>query len=378
MKKLVAVSSLKVIFTPYLVAIILFQLPIAFMIDEYGPTIVIGSFMLISTIGILMLGLSYSALILWTALFITGIGVTVTYANVFKLISNWFRPAYFPIMVGATICIAHIGAAFGQPLVEFFLANFAWAKIFTNYGILGIIYALFFFFIFRASSSSASYNIFANHQTSFIKEAILTALKNRENWLIAICFGLFEGHRIVFDGFWHIASFEALHETSHQATSLLNAPTMLAYGFGALFFGWLAMRKKVRKKLIIMGAIIAICANLTFIYFPTLPIPFILSLFYVNSFFAGTFFLTATLIHEKNSPQVTATVIGMLIVSLSFFRLITDWLIRAIIYFTGINLDASAYSSNHIKWIFLIFPLSALIGLILFLRVKETYGKQKI
>lgn len=115
MKKLVAVSSLKVIFTPYLVAIILFQLPIAFMIDEYGPTIVIGSFMLISTIGILILGLSYSTLILWTALFITGIGVTVTYANVFKLISNWFRPAYFPLMVGATICIAHIGAAFGQP-----------------------------------------------------------------------------------------------------------------------------------------------------------------------------------------------------------------------------------------------------------------------
>ncbi|MCB1067627.1 MAG: MFS transporter [Simkania sp.] len=377
-KKLNSPHSLQDILTPYLIATILFQIPVSFMIDEWGPTKVVGCVMLISTIGILILGLSDSNAIFWIALFITGIGATVSYANAFKFISNWFSPRKFPLIVGGTICIAHLGATFGQPLTNYFLSHFQWTTTFINYGIVGIIYALFFFAVLRNSSPGTQYNVYANQQLPSAKNVIVSALKNRENWLIALAFGLLEGHRITFVGFWHITFLEVFYKISPDEGAYLNTPCILAYAFGALFFGWLAMRKKIRKKLIIIGAILAAVANFIPIYIPGLSDAIIVILFCISSFSAGAFFLSASLIHEKNIPQITATVIGMLVISLAFFRLLTNWIVSGILDFISSDLSLSSYSPIELKITFLIFPLSALIGLLLLSRVKDTYGKQSL
>jgi len=85
---------------PFVLSIIVFQIPIALLLDKFGPRKVTSLMILGAALGVILFGYSTSPGLIWLAIFIMGLGATVTYVNTFKLVSNWFLPEKFPFMLG--------------------------------------------------------------------------------------------------------------------------------------------------------------------------------------------------------------------------------------------------------------------------------------
>jgi hypothetical protein len=139
------------------------------------------------------------------------------------------------------------------------------------------------------------------------------------------------------------------------------------------------MYYKRRKALMLTGTIIAVTTFLLAFYFSPLPIVIVQGLYMISAFFSGAVFLAFVMIHEKNIPQVTATVTGLLIISMAFFHLITGWIIKIFVNLMNAeNRGLLGLTVSELKILLIIFPLFTLLGLLFLSFTKETFGKQKI
>ncbi|CCB89915.1 MFS transporter [Simkania negevensis] len=366
------------IFDPFLLTVIFLQLPVACFIDEYGLRRTISLVMLVSALGMILLGLSNSTQVTWISLFIIGTGWTVTFASTLKMISNWFHFKHFALMVGWTSCIAFLSSSLAQFLNQFLLSHFKWTTISINYGLIGIIYSLFFFIILGHSTSGIKYDIYDDHQKAPFKEGVKLALKSKENWFIALFFGLVQGHRIPFLGL-NIPILNAVYHIQFENGLKFNTYNLAAFVIGILFFCWISMYYKRRKTLMLTGTIIAAITFLLAFYFSPLPLVIVQGLYMISAFFSGAVFLAFVMIHEKNIPQVTATVTGLLIISMAFFHLITGWIIKIFVNLMNAeNRGLLGLTVSELKILLIIFPLFTLLGLLFLSFTKETFGKQKI
>ncbi|WP_420421296.1 MFS transporter [Simkania sp.] len=365
------------IVSPYLISMFLLQIPVAFLIDEYGPRRIISIVMLISAIGMILLGLSiHMPGISWMALFIIGIGGTVTFTSSFKMIANWFAPKSFSIMAGWTLFIAFIGSAIGQKIDFFILSHFSWKTTIINYGLIAAVYALFVFLILRDEAPGVNYDMHPKIKESSFKKALKKSLLSRGNWFMAISIGLIHGHRIPLIGL-NVPIFTSLYGFSSKIANHINLYELCFFVIGILFFSFLARWIKRRKILISIGTILAAIFYLIPFYFPEFKTTTLFIFFSLSAFFAGSIFLIFIMIHESNIPQVTATTTGMLVLAIAFFHLMMSWISRIFLKTAGIS-QSFRFTIGD-SWLYLtIVPVSVILGLVLLLFTQETHGKQKM
>ncbi len=349
------------------------------MIDDLGPKRVGTIIMIVCTIGIFLMGFNESGIPLALPLLIMGFGASVTYANLGKMISNWFLPRRFPFYLGIALCIGHIGAAIGQPLIHFLIKHYKWSLVLRDLGLVGMIYTLVYLILMGVSSNQAAYNANVSSKRKVeTKQFFTKAIKNRSNWFLAISFGILEGPRIEFIGLSHIQYYNIVDSTPGSVGIEITMYTLLAFSAGLLFFGWLAQFVKKRKLVIILGSVISSALLMLAIYFPHFHSSVIVTLMCVSTFFAGAMFLVFTLIHEKNHTKVTATVISMVVVCVGFFRLLHEILLRFILSEVsgGNKIGKLFFTTSDFQLAFLMIPISLLISLVFLGMVKDSYGNQ--
>ena len=98
----------------------LMQLPVGVLLDRFGPRQTISGFLLITSIGILGVSYSYSAIGLIVTLFITGCGIAPVYMGLIVILSRWVPRDRLAAALAAhhrTPLVLHWGT---NPAVRFF------------------------------------------------------------------------------------------------------------------------------------------------------------------------------------------------------------------------------------------------------------------
>ena len=291
-----------------------------------------------------------------------------------KLISNWFHPEKFTFLLAWTFLALVIGAILGQWVTNVLTENFDWSKMMFNYGLIGILYAIIFFICVRDSSVGISYNIVPNPKHFSLSKSAKKAFKNGENYALAIGCGLAFSQWFSFYGVWHIRFFKATYTLTPSQASWVNLYPMICFAIGTVGFLLLGYYTKKRKIYMIIGTTLSFILSICTLYIPNLPYGLHVTLDCFAAISIGSMALAYTMIHEKNIPAITATVIGMIVFFLAIFRLLGEVIILSILKST--ESTTLMFSSEAYQSALIVLPFSLLLALIALVFVKETYGKQ--
>ncbi|CCB89414.1 MFS transporter [Simkania negevensis] len=358
----------------YNVAVIIFQFPIALLIDKFGPRRMTSLVILLCAIGVLILSFSGSPTEFWWGAFLMGLGGTVTTVNILKIVSNWFHPKKFSLLLAWTFFALIVGAMMGQWLTHHLTQNFDWSKVMFNYGLIGILYAIIFFICVRDSALGISYKIVPLPKHFNLSKAVKKALKKGENYALAFATALAFSQWFSFYGVWHIRFFEASYIHAPHNTVWMNLYPMIGFAIGIIGFLYLGYYTKKRKIYMMTGTAMAFILSICSIYIPDLPFGLRVTLDFFAAVSVGSMALAYAMIHENNIPAVTGTMIAMIVTSLAIFRLLGEIIILAILGSFGEK--TGTFSVADYQSALIVIPFSLLFALIALVFVRENHGKQ--
>ena len=171
----------------------LLQTPSGRMADSKGPRFVITSIVGSWSVLTAITGLAWNYTSMLVIRFLFGAGEAGAFPALSKVAYNWFPVKERGIVQGINFSGSRIGAAVGLPLVALLIEQFGWRHTFLIFGVVGVFYALIWFFIFRDKPEDSSMigetereYIIKNRQQGNTKKEILpfsTILHSSNMWL---------------------------------------------------------------------------------------------------------------------------------------------------------------------------------------------------
>jgi len=115
------------------------QIPIAFLLDRFGPRLIISLCCLICSASVF--------LFLWTdnwtlalfARFLIGAGSAAGFLGASKVISLWFPFHMYGRMVGLTFSLGLLGAVYGGSPISHFISLYGWENVLFMLGVVGLL-----------------------------------------------------------------------------------------------------------------------------------------------------------------------------------------------------------------------------------------------
>ncbi|WP_420422451.1 MFS transporter [Simkania sp.] len=358
----------------YSYGLILLQIPVAIMIDRFGPRRISSIGLLIAAIGAILFGYAANIDLQRIFLFIMGAGSTVALLTALKIISNWFPHRYFAAMAGLTSCISVIGGGLGLYLTQYLTKTFEWRQTIIDYGIIGVLYALLFFLIVRDSEPGRRFNINPTPSNVNFKAALKKAFGKKDSWFIALFSGCIIAPWTTFLAVWQIPFLQVSYKVSPDTASLINLTSILGFAIGAPVLGWISTQAKRRKIFMIVCPLLNVLFFCLKVYVPNIPAPLVGMLSFLGTFFVASAILSYTMTHEKNLPLITATVVSLVLIFNNIIRILHDYFFDHI--FGSKPAELSLLPIETIRLALMIVPISSLIGVIFILFVKDTKAEQ--
>jgi ACS family glucarate transporter-like MFS transporter len=127
----------------------LFQVPGGALGDKYGVRKVMTSIMVLWSIFTALTGAAWNYISMLTFRFIFGGAEAGAFPNISRAAFSWVPLKERGIFQGINFSGSRLGAAFALPLVAYLIDAWGWKSIFYFFGIVGIVCAGLFFFLFR-------------------------------------------------------------------------------------------------------------------------------------------------------------------------------------------------------------------------------------
>jgi len=137
------------VFSAFAVAYALFEIPGGWLGDRIGPRKVITRIVVWWSVFTVFTGLVNKLWTLMVVRFLFGAGEAGAYPNAAKIFSRWMPRSERGFSTGMMWMFGRGGGAFAPALVVYLLNHMGWRTTFGVFGVIGIIWAAFFWWWFR-------------------------------------------------------------------------------------------------------------------------------------------------------------------------------------------------------------------------------------
>ena len=294
-------TSLGALAATYFWVYTLMQVPTGILADTLGPKRLLVGGALVAAGGSLAFGFAASLDAALIGRTLVGLGVSVTFIAMLKLIALWYDERRFASFVGLTMLLGNFGSVLaGTPLTTF-AQTFGWRSVFFLAAGLSLLTAM------------ACWRLIEEKQTAkplaFDRTVILgglaAVLKNRATWPALIAnFGI-GGSFFAFAGLWATPYLAQVHGLSRMAAANHLSLYFAGFATGCFVIGNLSDRLGKRKPVLIGGAF----AYLVFwgLWLSAVPLPesATTTLFALMGLATSCFSLTWAAAKEVNPPQLS-------------------------------------------------------------------------
>ena len=126
-----------------------FEIPTGSLADHYGPRRILTRIVLWWSVFTSLTGFASAFWILLAIRFLFGVGEAGAFPNFSSAISKWFPPAGRARALGIVIMMTQLGGALSPLLVVPLQARYGWRTSFYLFGVLGVLWSLFWFRWYR-------------------------------------------------------------------------------------------------------------------------------------------------------------------------------------------------------------------------------------
>ena len=358
----------------YFLAYACMQIPAGFIIDRVSIKYTLLTASILIVVGLIILGITHSLLFAYLAAILMGFASSFCFVAAVVLIGRWFNPKMFSVVVGMTSGANGLMAS----LICYIILSVG-PVLHINYiiltAVLGIIISVLILLIVKDYPKETEL-IDIEKTSPNILTAIYKSVCNTQIFLASIITALIYGSMLSFITFWNI-QYQELYGNDLVVISLLNITALAGIAIGAPLFG-LISEKVGKRKPVGMGICIGLFLSLMILLQPVrLSLPVVFIAMFLIGFFANNVSIGFSIVKENSSPQFIGTSIAyantILFLGLSLFNILPGGISNFLHMHRHFSIGS--YISKDISFMSIalyIYPLAAIVALILHFFIKET------
>lgn len=298
-------ASLGVLAATYFYIYTLMQIPTGILADTLGPRRILALGGLIGGIGSLLFGFAPGLDLALAGRTLVGLGVSVTFIAMLKLIAVWFEESRFATMVGICMLVGNLGSVLaGAPLSALAQAT-GWRGVFIGVGGLSLVLAALCWLIVRDAPVTGPSAPRPRFDRTVVFSGLLAVLRNRSTWPAALVNTGMSGAFFTFAGLWATPYLMQVHGMTRAVAANHLSLWFGGFAVGCLFIGGLSDRLGRRKPVMIAVSHVYVAIWLVLLSCATMPLPLSYALFALLGLSTAGFSLTWACAKEVNPPLLS-------------------------------------------------------------------------
>lgn len=355
---------------------VLMQLPIGYLVDRFGIRSLLTVAVLICSLSCLLFA---GANLIETAVLsrvLLGFCSAAAFISALKLITIWFEPQKFALLVGITQALGMVGAAFGARIVPYLNHTIGWQYSFYLYAIVFFILAILIFTIVRNAPTNGTPSTKIITTDYHPVGSLWSVFFNKYTWINACYAGLIYAPTDVMGELWGKEFLEHIHALNNFQASHVISYIFIGWALGGPLAGWLADHFG-RRPIMIFSALFGLFLLPSLFFIPNLPLFAINTIAFIygltNTGLIASYTVAGEL-HDKSHSGFSMAIANMFSVLLgaSFMPLI-GWILEELAHISSNG--TLIYTTKDYQKAVLLLPLCLLLAIFLALFSKETLKK---
>jgi len=298
-------ASLGALAATYFYVYTLMQIPTGVLADTLGPRKILALGGIIGGLGSFMFGLAPTLDWALAGRTLIGLGVSVTFIAMLKLIAVWFEESRFATMVGICMLVGNMGSVLaGAPLSGLAQAT-GWRGVFIGIGVVSLVLAVACWIIVRDRPDAGSAAAAPRFDRTVVLTGLLAVLKNRATWPAIVVNTGMAGAFFTFGGLWATPYLVQVHGMARPVATAHLSLWFGGFAVGCFFIGTLSDRIGRRKPVLIATSHVYAAIWLAWLSGAAMPPWLSYSLFAVMGLVTAGFSLTWACAKEVNPPLLS-------------------------------------------------------------------------
>lgn len=357
------------------------QLPGGLLLDYFGPHRLLIIATIVCALSTIAFGMTTSFVMACIARLMIGFGSAFAAIGTMKLAANWFPPYRFAFLTGLMVTIGMLGAINGEAPLALLINYSGWRQSMVIMGSIGLVLALLIMLFTRDAPKKHQ----VIHPSSSADEplipSLITLMRNKQLWLIAIYGGLVYTATPVFCGLWGVPFLMTKLAITKTTAANYISLVFVGWAIASPMWGIYSNRIGLRKPPLYFAAIGGLVCSSLFILTPIHSLPIIKLLLFCFGIFSAGFLPAFSVAKELCSKKYVATGLSFMNMMNMIGIALAQPLVGHILdkMWTGDTLGVvRIYPLIAYQTALSLIPISMLIALIILPKVKETHciGKE--
>ncbi|TXH00295.1 MAG: MFS transporter [Rhodocyclaceae bacterium] len=243
-------ASLGVLAATYFYVYTVMQIPTGILVDTLGPRRILLLGALVGGAGSFLFGSAPTLELALLGRTLVGLGVSVTFIAMLKLIAVWFEENRFATLVGVCMLIGNLGSVLaGAPLSALAQAT-GWRGVFVGVGIVSLALGALCWLIVR-DAPAAPVGGRPKFDRTVVLGSLWSVLRNRDTWPAALVNTGMSGAFFTFAGLWATPYLMQVHGMARPVAATHLSLWFGGFAVGCLFLGGISDRLGRRKPVMI-------------------------------------------------------------------------------------------------------------------------------
>lgn len=300
-------ASLGILAATYFYVYTVMQVPTGILVDTLGPRRILLLGGLVGGAGSLLFGLAPSLELALAGRTLVGLGVSVTFIAMLKIIAVWFEENRFATLVGASMLVGNFGSVLAGAPLSGLAQTAGWRGVFIGVGLVSAVLGLACWLLVRDRPGAVDGQAGArpHFDRTLVLTGLLSVLRNRATWPAALVnFGV-AGSFFAFGGLWAMPFLTQAHGLTRAAASSHLSLYFASFAVGCLVIGGISDRLGRRKPVIVASTHLYALTWLVWLSGADLPPALSYGLFALMGLLTASFTLTWACAKEVNPPLLS-------------------------------------------------------------------------
>ena len=293
-------ASLGVLAATYFYVYTLMQVPTGVLVDTLGPRRILLIGGVISFIGSLWFGLAPDLSQALVGRTLVGLGVSVTFIAMLKIIALSFEEHRFASLTGLGVFIGNIGSVLAGVPLAFAAAEIGWRAVFIAVAVASLVFGTLAWWMMRHSAAMAGTRV----DRTVVMGGLWSVLRNRQTRAPALTNLGLAGSYFTFAGLWAMPYLTQVHGYSRNIAATHLSLMYAGFAVGCLTLGIISDRLRQRKTILIAAAVVYCSIWCVWWWGGALPVAATMALCALMGFSTAGFSLTWACAKEVNPPQL--------------------------------------------------------------------------
>ncbi len=295
------------------------QVPTGVLVDRLGPRRIVALGGVVAGVGSILFGRATTLSAAAVGRALVGLGVSVTFVSLLKLVAAWFREEEFATLSGYVMFMGNLGAILSAAPLAWAVGVTSWRNVFVAVGLSSLAGAALTFLLVRdrpADAGLPSMRALAGRAEEAPHlgrwwEGLFAVARNRATWPgFFVNLGL-GGAYLSFAGLWAVPWLTTVHGMTRDRAAAHTTLMLFSFALSSVVVGRLSDRLgRRRAPAVAIGAVQMLCWVPIVLGVPLSPLAGF-ALFAAMGASAPGFTLSWAAVKEVNPPALSGTAMAL-------------------------------------------------------------------